>query len=175
MSGLDTDQIGKLESLFLEWIQSQEFPAPRGDQPEPSYTGDVVLPRVEEFTKNLGKDFLVVRGDGGVPPLPLTIDGLQFFPDLEIVSFTDRYIALEVKILRGGDFTGALTKALGQALIYRTLGVRDSHVVLIDHRYTSSKIHDPLLGNWLNSVKGLGIHVHWFSPSFGGTMRCQAL
>lgn len=173
MKGLDDDQIEKLELLFASWVQDQELPQPRVDQPETNYTGEVILPRVEDFTRNLGKDFLVVRGDGGVPPLPLTIDGLQFFPDVEIVSFTDRYISLEVKILRGGDFTGALTKALGQALIYRTLGVRESHVLLVDSRSTSQKIHDPLLEKWLESVKGLGIHVHWFSAAYGGGLECH--
>lgn len=165
---LEPEEEERLDALFVNWWLSQALPSPEPGQTEPSYTAAHLLPGVVEFVRTLERPFLMVRGDGGPPSLPLIIDGLSYFPDLEIVAPRSRYVAVEVKFLRDLDPTGALAKAIGQGVLYRSLGVRRSHIVLIDLRQGRDSTIDKSGLELMDSVRGLGIAVHWFVPSSGG-------
>jgi hypothetical protein len=164
---LTPEQQLRLAALFRSWLSSLHLPIPDLTTSEPIYTGEVLLPRVEEWVRGLSKDFLLVRGDGGLPALPLIIDGMSFYPDVEVAAQSDRYLGVEVKFLRtAADATGSLSKALGQAAIYRALGIRSVHVVLLDVR-PGVRLDDPSVDGFLAQVRTEDIHVHWYAPASG--------
>jgi hypothetical protein len=73
-----------------------------------------------------------VRGDGGQKTHPARLGGFFFYPDLAVVEFERRHLALEVKVLRGSsEQNEALAKALGQTFIYGQCGYATSGAVFI--------------------------------------------
>lgn len=90
-----------------------------------------LLPALKVFVDRLGHRSLHVRGDGAQKANPALLGGLFFYPDLAVVEFERKHLALEVKVLRAADQNEALAKALGQTLIYGQCGYATSGTVLI--------------------------------------------
>jgi len=107
---------------------------------------------------------LFLRGDGGVSPRPVPGFGTFFYPDLEISEFHSRYLAVEVKFIRDSDPSGSISKALGQALIYRAAGIPLVYVILIDCRSRDRSSSD-IDGVFLELAKAFSIHLVYKSPS----------
>lgn len=168
---LDSDQQLRLAARFQDWLSSLELPIPQADTTETRYTGEVLLPRVQQWIRALGKDFLMVRGDGGAPPWPLIVDGMSFYPDIEVAAQTDRYLGVEVKLLRtAADATGSVSKALGQATIYRALGIQNVYVLLLDVR-TGIPLQDSTVETFIAGILAEHLHVHWFAQSSGSMVQ----
>ena len=169
---LNEAQQQNLELLFGRWLASLCLPIPLPGVTETEFTGKVLLPRVQEWVRGLGKPFLLVRGNGGLPPLPLIFDGMSFYPDIEVSAQDERYLGVEVKLLRSAaDASGSLSKALGQTCVYQALGIRSVHLVLLDIRpgYRSG---DPTFPTFLSGVSGGGVGIHWFVTS-SGQLTCR--
>jgi hypothetical protein len=155
---LSSGQLAKLSELFGDRIADLEWRRPTPGESEPTYTGAELLPSVSDLMSNLDTPGLVVRADGGVPTRPVSLFGVEFYPDLEIAYFDARSLAVEVKFIRGADGTGSISKALGQALVYRAGGYPHVHVVLIDCRPKMAAMHAPDM--YLPS----GVVAHWIRP-----------
>ena len=124
----------RLGERLHSFVRSQVVPAPRPGQGEVDFTKSVLLPRFQEWTKNLKRPGLYCRGDGGPPVLPVNLRGFELYPDLEITVGTHLEVALEVKFLRGSDLSGSLSKAVGQACLYATRGANWSGALVFDLR-----------------------------------------
>lgn len=159
----------RLDALFRPEIATWKIPRSKLNLPETEFTGTILVPRVLEFVKSLRHRSLVVNGDGFSPPSSLVYANMSFVPDIEILEFGHRLLAIEVKMIRDNDPTGAFTKSIGQAIVYKSLGFEFAHVVLIDCRNFSTQA-------WNSKSKGvltlpIGIGVSVFGGSSGESLQ----
>jgi len=131
---LDQRSAAKLNELFVSFVLSYEWERPRPGEREPGFTKRAVLPAVEGWVAGLRRNSIVVRGDGGVPPTPVSVLESYFYPDVEVSEFEHRLLALEVKFIREGDSSGAISKAIGQSSIYAANGFSYAHALLFECR-----------------------------------------
>jgi hypothetical protein len=158
---LNPRQIENLVRLADGWVREIEVEASSLALGETVFTGEVLLPWLQNRVSSLLKPQLYVRGDGGPTVQPLIWEGMTFYPDLTVVSTHDKYLAFEVKILRDGDPGGALTKAIGQASIYARLGFSASFGLVFDQR--ASVARNPIV-SWKSEIHDYGeSQVHYFS------------
>jgi len=158
---LTPGQIQNLVKLADSWIREIEVESSALALGETAFTGQVLLPWLQNRVSALLKPQLYVRGDGGPPVQPLIWEGITFYPDLTVVSTQEKYLAFEVKIIRDGDPGGALTKAIGQTAIYTRLGFCASFGLIFDQR--ASVARNPIV-SWRSEVLEHGeSHVHYYS------------
>jgi hypothetical protein len=162
---LSTGQLAKLIELSDLWFGSLEFPSVPDDISERVFTAKYLYPRVDEWVRSLATPSLVVRSDGSTPPRRLSLEETTFVPDLEIGEHNATYVAVEVKLLKTTNSSAAITKAIGQAVVYRSLGFESSHVVIVDLRpkVGPSRIS---VAAW-EVLAGSGLTVHWYRLSQG--------
>jgi hypothetical protein len=86
---------------------------------------------VASFVADLNHRTLILRHDGEEVPLPVVVDGQKFVPDMAVSDGSSRELAIEVKDLNASSYSDQLTKAIGQAFIYRSFGYRASLVILV--------------------------------------------
>lgn len=124
----------------------------------------MILPSVSTWLAGLRKPSLFLRGDGGVPPRPVPGYGSFFYPDIEIGAFAHRYLAAEVKFIRDSDASGSISKALGQALVYRAAGISVVFVILVDCRSRGRSSSDGD-GVFEDLARKFSIHIVYKSSS----------
>lgn len=99
---------------------------------EVSITARWVRPQVERVVESLSHLGLVVAGDGGLKVRALPVLGLLFTPDVAVYYYEQPLFALEVKLVREGSGQTALTRAIGQATIYREWGFPFAGVLVLN-------------------------------------------
>lgn len=92
---------------------------------------------MENLLLKLGERQLVIRYDGKLNPRSMMRHGMNFLPDLEVYLYSQKCIALEVKILRDNDASGSLSKAIGQTFMYKALGFEIAIGLIFDARTKS--------------------------------------
>jgi hypothetical protein len=107
---------------------------------ETTFTGSQIYPRMKQFVESLHHRSLTLRADKNRPPGSLSLHGLTFLPDVEITEFAVKHLAIEVKFLRYTDPSGSLAKAIGQGLLYKSLGFAYSHILVVDCRKNSRQL-----------------------------------
>lgn len=129
---LSDSKLQKLSLMLKTFVETQMVwePLENGEK-EPSYTSRVLAPQVQNFLGNLNEPGLQLKADGDLRPVPIAFDGRQFYPDISIDHFTERNIAIECKFLGQSHLNAALTTAIGQAVVYRSLGYRAALVLLV--------------------------------------------
>ena len=162
MSKGEISKIHKLEDLVTEFCDRRLTWAPvmLGEK-EPEYTRRVLFPQFNEFVKDLGDRQVSIASDGTADrPHPVTLGlGQPFYPDISIDLFGRRTIAFEVKFLGEQAYSGRLSTAVGQAVIYSSFGYAYSHALLISDTGMRSHISSDLAH--LNStLAGQGISFH---------------
>jgi hypothetical protein len=148
----------RLEKFFLKLIehfQSVEIEYEAKGQLERSLTKSQVGPALQKFVDSLVMPQLIVRYDGQKSVRPLLRHGMTFLPDAQVTLGNQKIVAIEVKILRDGDPSGSLSKAIGQTYLYRALGFEMAIGLLIDAR---SRKHEGL-ENPLEKIDNLGNRV----------------
>jgi hypothetical protein len=126
-----------LEKFFEKLIshyQSIEIEYDAQGQIERSLTKKQIGPALNKFVESLLVPQLLVRYDGHKTVKPLLRHGMTFLPDAHVTLGNQKVAALEVKILRDGDPSGSLSKAIGQTYLYRALGFEMSLGLIIDAR-----------------------------------------
>jgi hypothetical protein len=157
---LNDRQLQNLIRIAESWVKEIEVDAAALRAGETAFTGDVLLPWLQKKVSSLMKPELYVRGDGGPPVQPLIWEGVTFYPDLAVVSAYEKYLAIEVKILRDGDPGGALTKAIGQTSLYARLGYSATFGLIFDQR--SSVARNDVL-TWQSEIlEQDSSHVHYY-------------
>lgn len=127
----------RLEKFFLklvEHFQSIEIEYEAKGQLERSLTKSQVGPALQIFVDSLVMPQLIVRYDGHKSVRPLLRHGMTFLPDAQVTLGNQKVAAIEVKILRDGDPSGSLSKAIGQTYLYRALGFEMSVGIIVDAR-----------------------------------------
>ena len=89
---------------------------------------------MESLLYKLGERQLVLRYDGKLNPRSMLRHGMNFLPDIEVYLYSQKCIAIEVKILRDHDASGSLAKAIGQTFMYKALGFEIAIGVIFDAR-----------------------------------------
>ncbi len=113
-------------SVDLKWA------APLAGEKEPEYTQRALFPQFEDFVKRINEPKLRLFADGSVSrPLPIFLSDQRFYPDISLDLDGMRTVAIEVKYLPSSNYSGSLSKALGQGLIYASLGYQEAHVILV--------------------------------------------
>lgn len=128
---------GNLEKFFTKLVkhfQSIELEYEARGQLERSLTKTQVGPALQEFVDSLAIPQLIVRYDGHKSVRPLLRHGMTFLPDAQVTLGHQKILAIEVKILRDGDPSGSLSKAIGQTYLYRALGFEMALGIIIDAR-----------------------------------------
>jgi hypothetical protein len=111
------------DSLFrvlTQMLRSAPLEAPVVSESEEVYTDRVLVPAFQALALRVGDRHLLVGGHHTGINRPIVWAGSQFHPDISLIYRGHRLVAVEVKILRGGDRSGAISKAVGQAVIYAT-------------------------------------------------------
>ena len=124
-------QISNLISLVRTRLLESIFEIPDNDSREIPFSTRVVVPAIQEIVKSTMKSGLYVRGEGAHPVKSIYEAEMEFKPDVTIGFHNDLHIAFEVKIIRPGDPSGSFSKAIGQALAYRSLGNFDASFALL--------------------------------------------
>lgn len=109
---------------------------PRRNEIEPLFTARVVTPIVSEFANALDPERCIVRGHGASPASLVTVAGIRFIPDVELLVDQQRSAAIEVKFLTASSRQHSLTTAIGQAAIYQLSGFRVAIALLLDYETT---------------------------------------
>ena len=127
----------KAQLLYLrlaDTLSENNWPLQIREEKETGYTQRNILPFILKWVNQLNEGALHVRGDGGLNPLPIIWDEISLYPDLTIMYFHERLLAIEVKFLRTEDPGGSLTKAIGQALMYEKAGFKHAIAMIFDSR-----------------------------------------
>lgn len=159
----DINIASRLDALFRLELLTWKLPKVHLGLAEPDFTGTVLIPRVLEFVKTLRHNSLVVNGDRFSPTSSLFHAQMSFIPDIEILEFGHRLLAIEVKMIRESDSSGAFTKSLGQALVYKSLGFEFAHVVLLDCRNKPVQAWGSKSTGMLSLPSGIGLTVFGLS------------
>jgi len=128
---LSEAQRTRLFNGLVEAIEEISWNEPLESEREPEYTSRVLAGPLLEYVQTRNHSSLILGFDGGNRPLPVVFDGQKFYPDLAIYDFGSREIAVEAKFLKQSSYSGQLTTAIGQAMIYRSFGYFAAVIVLI--------------------------------------------
>jgi hypothetical protein len=129
---LSTSATLKLFHLINEELRSAALPTPTAGEDEETFTDRHVLPIVQTMVQRTRVERLLVGGHHTGINRPVRYLGSDFHPDVLVLHGGDRLLAYEVKFLAGGDRSGALSKAVGQASVYRLHGYSASAALLLD-------------------------------------------
>lgn len=176
MSGVDPHLLAsRLYSLFCSNVGTWHVPAAQLGLPEPEITGTVLIPQMLKFVNGLGHKSLVVTGDRFSSPTALWHAQMSFVPDMEVLNYGARLLAIEVKVIRDTDPSGAFTKSLGQAVIYRSLGFFCSHVIVLDCRRHATRSWTSSTALKIKLPEGTGLSVFCQSSIDKLTMTFQSV
>jgi hypothetical protein len=134
MKDLSSSQLNKLFNGVTQHFADLESPAIAWGQQERTLTKSWVGPKLKQYVDTLLIPQMVLRYDGSTAVRPLLKYGMTFLPDAHLNLGHQRICAIEVKFLRDSDPSGSLTKAIGQTLMYRTLGYEMSLGLIFDLR-----------------------------------------
>ena len=133
----------KLFRLALDYFSQLSFQPDQIPSSETDFTKNVIFPSLSLWHKNLNMPSFILSSNGHLAPKPLSVWGMQFFPDITIEEFQSKLLAVEIKLLRDNESTGSLAKAVGQSFIYHTLGFYSSISLIMDLR--TNQFHDNTL------------------------------
>jgi hypothetical protein len=141
-SQLPPQSITKLFHLLNNALRTAPLPKPVRGEDEETYTNGHLLPVIKETVDRTNVSGLIVGGHHTGVNRSVRYLSLDFVPDVLVVHHGDRLIAYEVKILGGGDRSGALSKAVGQATIYGLRSFAASAALILDSlgRVTPSQL-----------------------------------
>ncbi len=131
-SRLDEDAKRRLVGLIDSTLRRFPCPMPREGETEPLFTAHILLPQVRLRIQELGIQGVTATGDGSARPTPTYLLGHRFYPDMSVSYFGERLVAYEVKFLRQGGRSNAISTALGQCLLYQLDRYPRVRAVLID-------------------------------------------
>jgi hypothetical protein len=138
-SHLTDKELDNLYKKVILYFQSYDFAALGENQLELALTKAQIGPALKKIMLQLGFQQMIIRFDGDSSVKPLVRYGMTFLPDLQAYIGMQKILAIEVKILRDQDASGALNKAIGQTFIYRELGYEMAIGMIFDKRIRKSE------------------------------------
>lgn len=117
-----------LENRFL----NTAIPAPLDHEREPGYTARCLAPVVVDLIRSRGLSEVSCLGDGLGPVPKVYFLGVEQKPDIALVKYEERLVAMEVKYLRPSGRSSQACVGLGQSLLYQRAGFAISMGIFID-------------------------------------------
>ncbi len=116
--------------------------APEAGETEERYVASTLVPVVRGAIVNLRG--LTVHGEGIRRPAPARYLGYSMYPDIALMNYRQRVVAIEAKYVDFASAKGDLSTAIGQAVIYARGGYLTALAVLIGihARETQSEIEE---------------------------------
>ena len=142
---IDENGKQKLFRLAIDFFSKLRFEVDQIPNGETEFTRNILFPSLSKWHKDLNMPTFILSSNGHLAPKPLSVWGMQFFPDITIEEFQNKLLAVEIKLLRDSESTGSLAKAIGQSFIYHTLGYYSSISLIMDLR--TNQFHDNSLHN----------------------------
>lgn len=133
---LTNTQESRIVALFDAGLQRAALSKPLTAESEPAYTARVLIPVVEAVRQRLALDGVTIAGDGTTRTVPTYLLGHRFYPDMSISFYGRRLAAYEVKFLRAGPRSNAISTAFGQCLLYQLDRYPRVRAVLLDRTGT---------------------------------------
>lgn len=121
----------KLFNITREYLAQLAWQSPHENEREPNYTARALAPGIQEQVQLLNHSGLVVRSDGVLTPQAVQFDKAQHYPDMAINFHHDRIGAIEVKFFDDSLRGQAYLTAIGQGVMYSSLGYSWSIIVLV--------------------------------------------
>jgi len=135
---INDSTVGKIFNRVLADLDSISWPKIDQNRQERWVTKHLVRPIVSKTLLEIGEKRLILSSDGENAPRQIIKYGMSFSPDLDITYLEQRCIAFEIKLLRDADASGSISKAIGQAIMYKELGYQNSLCLIIDCRSRKS-------------------------------------
>jgi hypothetical protein len=162
----DERRAKRLARRVLSVLASYRFRSPIAGETEPAYTARVLMPALRSALQSADLRQVVLSGDGITPAPSVAFWGLEFKPDIALSLDGRRLCAFEVKYLSVSARQDSLTKAIGQAHLYRILGYPAVCVWLIERSPLDSGVDSRLDEFLVRSNIGIARLVSSEDPSF---------
>lgn len=142
-----------LASFLEASLLDARFDPPLENETEPEYTARVITPFIQKVVASKTKARGIwVKGDGtSRQAFARTFMGLRFHPDVAVGQNDEKHWCAEVKLVRNALIGDVLTKAIGQALMYRE-GYNSVTIVLLVNKSSNKKLEHGMhaFNSWLN-------------------------
>lgn len=152
---LSAKALDNLTNLILEALGSATFPLPKLAETEPQYVATNLLSVVRSVTQRF--PLITCDGQGTQQPRPVSYLGLQFFPDITVMRYQEKLLAIEVKYLREPSLQSSVCTAIGQALVYQHAGYARSAVCLVPA--STSLRMQRILGNRISPTSEIPVAI----------------
>src|SRR5262245_17322474 len=129
LTSADSNRIAK---IVLSRISRHSLRLPLQNEREPGFTARVLMPLVDQAVREIDISGLTLHGDGRASAPATVLPSCEFRPDIALLYWRKRVVALEVKFLRLSGRQSSLSAAIGQAVVYRATGYEIVGVILID-------------------------------------------
>jgi hypothetical protein len=147
--------MSRLATFLENELLAAKFPPPFGSETEPGYTARVITPFIQNLISGQSQSRGIwVKGDGATrQAYAKTFMGLRFHPDLAVGQNERKHWCAEVKLVRKSLTGDVLTKAIGQAQMYKDV-FECVTVVLIVNKNSNKKLEHCVqrINPWLNVV-----------------------
>jgi hypothetical protein len=155
---LTSSQSDKLFELAKRFVKNIAWQEPYLGEREPQYTARVLAPGLQSEVTLLRHPGLVVRSDGILTPQPVKFDRATHFPDMSINFHHDRVVAVEVKFFDDTLSGQGYLTAIGQGVIYSSLGYTWSLVILVG-KNSASRIDQAAVDSLNVTLQNTNVHV----------------
>jgi hypothetical protein len=129
---LSEESLDTLFRFIVTQLTKGPLSKPNADEGEAAFTRREIVPLVQAIVARAEVPELLVGGHYTGIKRPVHYLGVHFHPDIAIVEYERRVMAIEVKFLGSIDRSGSISKSVGQASIYRLAGYRRSTALLLD-------------------------------------------
>lgn len=167
LSELQSQKLFKLtQDIFL----NVKWTTPLEGEREPEYTARILAPFFRTEVARLRHLGLVVRADGTITAQAVMFDTARHYPDMAVNYHFERVGAIEVKFIDEFLSGQAYLTALGQGLLYSSMGYKWSVVVLVGKTKGATVSQDTLdaLNENLRTCRVSVISLLWGGNSDSG-------
>lgn len=122
----------RFAALLVDLLARIPLRRPTLAEREPLFVSRVVAPPVTRWLKELDIAGLHLGGEGVGPVRPVSFLGREFRPDLTVMDGNAKLFALEAKYARAATLPSDVSKAIGQATLYKACGFPYVAILLLD-------------------------------------------
>jgi hypothetical protein len=122
---------------LIQTLLGSPLRAPSAGEGEEHYVASVLVSVVRQHLVEL--QGLTLHGEGLQRPAPARYLGYSMYPDLAVMNYSQRVVAVEVKYVNFANARGDLSTAIGQTVIYARAGYLTALAVLIGVHATGTQ------------------------------------
>ena len=136
---------------IVEFFSHADLPLKNKDS-EVEFTKNSLIAPLKLFLEKVPKlsNKYNIKGDGESQEPTKPIMGMSYLPDISLKiqpengSYLEKFLAVEVKLLRSGNYNPSISTALGQGIIYKNSGYENVIIFLVDkeNKFTPTDINE---------------------------------